>query len=272
MEVRVCPSCGTENKRSRSSCANCYASLASVPATQSGAGAKPTAPQGRTLSSAPMQGARAQSNPQTPPAGAPAPGYSSPQPESRGSLAWLFILVGVLLAIGAVAFVGLQLRPFVKAASAEPKVPADKVITDFLEAKKTHDYAKVKPFLSEASITAIDATFSGRQMQSAGFTREDAYNTHLWDVSPTPRQLGMSDYAVKPIANEEAAKEGMRVIRVSLTPKQSARESEDMSDMSQMASMAPEVDFYLVNEKAEWKIDLKETTRHASERPLVFPK
>lgn len=187
-------------------------------------------------------------------------------------MAWLFILFGVLLVIGVVAFVGLKMRPFVQMAAQEPKVPADKVVTSFLEAKKARDYEKVKPFLSEESIKTINVAFSGKQMASAGFGPEDSHKMYLWEVCPTPRQLNMSTYTVKPIASEEAAKQRMRVVRVNLAATEEAKASQDISDMTEIGGMAPEVDFFLVKEKGEWKIDVVATNRNISGRPIGFPK
>lgn len=289
MEVRVCPNCGTENKKSRSTCANCYASLASAPATESGAGTQPAASQGPAIPGAPMQKEQArhasspvgtQPRPQAPPPGVPPtrvgagvqPPYSSSEPASGGSMAWLFILIGLLVVVGIAVLMGSHLNPFAKKELPEPKVPADKVVASFLEAKKERDYKKVKQFISAKSAEDIETMFSSRQMKSAGFTLEDACDAHLWSVSPTPKQLRLSTYTTKSVSNEEAEKEGKRVVRVNLTALPVAENAVDMGDKMALISMVPEIDFYLINENAEWKIDLEASSKQAPGKPMSLPK
>jgi hypothetical protein len=139
-----------------------------------------------------------------------------------------------------------------------PKVPAEQVVISFLEAKKTREFAKVKPYLSQNTLKKLDSLFASRQAKSAGFTRQDAENMMLWEVNPTAKDLKRSSISADRHDDSDQRK-GTATVRVALQPL--AKGPFDLPIM--------DVFFVCVQEGDQWKVDIMLSSgRDSQEGPL----
>lgn len=251
MPVKVCPVCGKENAEDRKFCSKCFSELGeAMPEQAPPVSTVPERPRGPLTS---QQGAYSQ--PSTPnqvrqvppvPRCVPEP-LPDPKPvEQPGSSApwgWIIFLVIVLIA-------GFSYHRYQNRVIPEPAVKADTVVMSFLEAKKTNQIANVRPYISKESNRMLDKALSGRQAESAGFTRKDAHNLLVFDVRPTPKELRKSTMSAVRMDDKDQQK-GTATVRATLTP--IAGEIIDLT--------GPDYWYVLVQEEDEWKVDLEKSLK-----------
>jgi len=177
------------------------------------------------------------------PAGGPQPvGYKyAPAVEDKKSYGWVVLVVLAVLLGGAIFFVTKKAAP-----PPPPKIPADKVIAQFIQAKATLDPAKCRPFLSEESIYTLDHAFSTKQDRSAGFDEKEVTRMYVFDVGPRWTEIRHSDVTYK-IVKDPEAEPNTAIVCVTTTPKNPNL-------------MGGDYEYVLVNEKSNWKVDFKLTT------------
>lgn len=322
MQVRVCPKCGTENKKSSAACSNCYTSLVNIPATESRQGASPAAagasvsPQPTIQGAPPVSGTAPTIQPgapqQTqlgygpPPGGQPnvPPHHGIEMPVKKTTPTGLIVAL-VLLALAVFGGGGFAFWKFALAPVPRPTEPAAQVVLKFLEGKKTHKMDKVMPYLSKDSLYRIEHTLSGKQAESAGFTRADAQEIMLWNATPNDRELNGAKISAAEI-RDKTADPSVAIVYVDVRheskldnpekPKQSGlqfpqqgadgtiqppapaeddkdekmKEALDNIDLESMNDV--ECEYVLVPEDGHWKIDLDQTNaraRRASNRILL---
>lgn len=266
MQVKVCPKCGVENVPRFPVCRRCQTSLASVAVTEislepqqpvtTGAGPLVSDEGGLNSYQGPVQ---SQIPPVQPPMGQPRPGpYGSPQAERRygppvieetrpepGGM-HIGSVIGTVIILAVIIFGGLYLQKSMNAPKPKPAVPADQVVTAFLQAKSTKDIKQVAPYLSKASIYTLEHAFSGKQAESAGFDRKEVYNMFLWGVAPTPDQLRSPGANPKvTLVEDKNAEKDTAKVQVAM-----------MLDMPFGGRASGTIMFVLVNEDKKWKVDL----------------
>jgi hypothetical protein len=267
MQVRVCPKCSAENDQAKAACWMCRTSLEDVPLTEKrqpkpAATPTPITQQplaGPTLAPTPdtghpipvTQSSSPDFNPPIPPS---PPAYNpgrrlyggqddDPPPRAPVEIPWtLIIVVAIALLVG--FGYKLVLRP-----SPPPSVPADTVMRSFVEAKKTGEIAKVKPFLSAESIYRIEHTLNSKQAKSAGFTREDVEKMLLWNVPPALDDL-------------QTGAAQVYAINDTTLPKNKAVVGCKVTTSFHGLPMVSSDETIFVAEDSKWKVDLPATARH----------
>ncbi len=126
----------------------------------------------------------------------------------------------------------------------KPVVPADQVVLSFLDAKKTGDYKKVKPYLDQASIVMVESAFSSRQARSAGFGRKEAEEMYIFGQTPTKDQMREATIKAVVAHDDDIDEETMALVRVTTTPKTPSLIKLDLTSEQ-----------VLINEGGKWKID-----------------
>ena len=158
-------------------------------------------------------------------------------------------VLGAVILAGLVYFVWAHTRP-------EPKIPAERVVVSFLEAKKTRTLAKVEPYMSKASVEMVRNAFSGRQAQSAGIERSEIENMMLFGRAPSIEELMVSKIEAVRVQDKEIPRNQAVVVAKLTSPARGDEEDEEPSEYG--------YEFVLVCEKNEWKVDLEETRRRES--------
>lgn len=257
MQVKVCPSCSTENRPTNAACYKCRTPLADVEATEGQGTALSQSTASRTTQPAKTAAAPTISTPPSAPEQtqyapippqAPsnqryvpqAPQYRSAPVTVNTSLPPGIIALIVMVVLGSLTYA------FIKAPKPSPKPTEapEKVVAAFLEAKKTHKIAKVKPYLSKQSIETLDNFLSSRQAQSAGFTRKDAEDMFIWNMPPSSEDLANSIISLSVVRNKNDA-ENTAVIHALFTPKTKS-----------LLAFNQSFEYVLIAEEGKWKVDV----------------
>lgn len=250
MDVRVCPRCGTENKKSYISCSNCRTSLANVPVSQ-GEGDATSLDTTQRTAPAPAAAPPAVQAPSRPPAppgvgSQQSPGYrSEPVKLGPGPLPIVIVCVVIAGLIAAAALMGNR-----KNHPPKPLVAADQVVISFLQAKKTRKFDKVKPYIDQESIDLVETSFSGRQAESAGITRKEVEEMLVFGVGPKFDELENATMTAQVVEDKEFDGETRALVRATVSPKFSGGLQIDL-----------ESEYVLVNEAGKWKVSLPESNR-----------
>lgn len=227
MDVRICPQCGAENKRSYSSCSKCRTSLASVPATTGRETAVATAV------------SETQPQPQAPPPGGPpvtglGSSYFSerPQPVKKGSGGWVGMLIFALVlgAVGVGAWMYIN-RP----------LPPEQVMQRIFDASKAGDYEKLKPHITRASIDLLVAQHGGEE-NLARQMKSEANGSGVAD-------LLKADTSIKGVRMEG---EDKAIAQVELP-------DDSVQQFKALTGAELKVEFVLLREERHWKMDLPQT-------------
>lgn len=304
MQVKVCPKCNAENKAANAACSNCYASLDGAAVTE-GSGPAPVRAQAPrpaktpAAAAAPVQqvGATQQTQMGTmaPPPSMPPQStqYGMLPPVKKRSMAGIIVLVVfiVLIATGGFGFLVLKSGLF-RSEPLPTESPATAVVK-FLEAKKTGVLSNVEPYLSKQSVYRIHNTFGSRQAQSAGFGSKVAADLLLFGAEPTAAQMAGKQIAASEVKGDKEADERMAIVSVVVDKKPEAPpapkpllppgvtpppEPEQHADVSSLFDPGPiEVEFVMVAEDGQWKVDLAETNRRSiglgkPGNPFIFGK
>lgn len=283
MQVKVCPKCKAENKTGNAACSSCYTSLENVPVQES-----TTPPPARTQAvpaapkppSAPARTQQMPSSQQTqmgtmsPPP--PPPGQFQMMPPAKRSSTGpiiAIVIVLVLAVFGGAFYLAASKSGLL--ASAAPSEAPEKSVLKFLEAKKTHDFAKVEPYLCRNSVDMINNAYSGRQMQSAGFGKKDAESMFVFGVPPTADDMKGSEIVASRVKGDEYADSRTAVVRVVVDKKEAPpapqqllppgaaappQAEEKHFDFSSFLGPV-EVEYVLVAEGGQWKIDLSQSAK-----------
>lgn len=266
MDVRLCPKCNAKNWPDRDECALCNTSLAGVPLTEGPTGgsaqaAAPAGPQQSPQPTVPTQTPAAQT--QQMPAAPPQQGYDptglppnvhpyapvrplAPPVQFQSSRLPIVIGLAVVVVLAVIAaYIGAPKKP------AAPKDPPEPVVTAFLEAKKSHDLAKVEPFLTDTSLQLINMTFNSRQARSAGFSKATAADMYIFDAPPTIKDMESGAMTLRNITTPQEKDDAKAVIEVTITKQTVILGA--LSDTSELV---------LTPEDGKWKIDIPETVRH----------
>lgn len=294
MQVKVCPKCGAESRESSAACSNCYWSLEGVSPTESTKASqpvqsKPVAPRPSKTTPAPAPTQQMPASQQTqmgtagPPPGMPQrmPDGAYMRPPKRTSAAAIVVIVLLIVfaVFGGVGYLAVtQLGLF--NSEPMPTEQPDRVVLAFLEAKRTHAFTKVEPYLSKDSLEFLENYLNGAQGRSAGFDRKEIQKMFLWDVMPTA-----DDLARDPIIKAAVVKDDplvktnhgrAAVVRVEMEirmpslsmPSQPGGQSQSMPmlDKNVLGPLAPEFDYVLYPEGGKWKVDLQMSKTHSANR------
>lgn len=266
MDVKLCPKCNAKNWPDKEVCALCNTSLEGVPLTGSPTAGKSAAEPAQQPTIA-MQAPVAQT--QQIPAGPPAQSYDhtglppnvhpyapvrqmSPPVEFKTN-PWPIVLsvAGVLILAAIAAYIGMPKKPALPADPPEPTVSA------FLEAKKSHDLKKVKPYLIAGSLDFLDKAFSTRQARSAGFDKAAVADMFLFDVAPTIKDLTQASVSLKNVSTEQDKKDATAVVEVTVT-----------REIAILGVMSDVYEFVLAPEAGKWKIDVVATRQRESKSTM----
>ncbi|MCE5199841.1 hypothetical protein LLG39_12795 [bacterium] len=257
MQVRVCPNCGIENQRSRTVCSECHASLATVTLSVS---TKADAPEATVAQPAAVATATMEVT-ATPPAPEPtladiAPTSMGPKPyvsapvEVKQGFGFGYLVLGIIILAGiAIAF---WPRKFV-----EPKVPATKVVESFLQAKRVGSVEYVKPYLTKASIKALERPANDRQFKSAGITPREFQKMLLFGIPPTADQIANSTIKADLVQDKDADKY-TRIVHANLDTKIKSNPIARVID-----SFNSDYYYVLFLEDGKWKVDLNATNKRS---------
>lgn len=302
MQVKICPKCNARNRPASAACSNCYSTLEGVQVTEEQAPqvavpAAPAAPRPPKAPAAPAQPTQQMAAPPQAPPGVPAqtqmggpippphgaqpmpPGAFQVAPQRRSPVGIIIaVVLGALVVFGAIGY-ALMNSPFVKGGPPPTESP-EKVMLAFLEAKKTEDFAKCKPYLSSRSIEIVNNTLGSKQARSAGFTIKDSADWALFGISPTSREMAGKVITVKNKKDDKEADNTMAIVHVhveakaepapapqpltppGVEPPPAAEESEEGKDFSDMLDFGPvDCEWVLVAEDGRWKVDIEETNR-----------
>ncbi len=160
-------------------------------------------------------------------------------PPHRKPYALIIVPLVIVFVVGAALVLREAMKP------PKPKIPPDKVIVNFLAAKKSGRFVRCKPYLSADSILFIEKKFSGRQMKSAGLTQKDAEQWFFFSQHPTPTELLYCAVSADVVVDEKNERDDLAFVHVSIDP----GEKESFIFMT-------ESDWVLVQEGPEWKVDL----------------
>ncbi len=307
MQVKVCPKCGAENRDASAACSNCYTSLEGVALTESAKAAQPvaaapavprppiTTPSPASTQQPPAPTQQMSGPPRQMPGGhqqtqmgAPGPPPGMPQrlpdgayttaPKRSAAPIIAFVVVIVLAALGGVGYLAVGQLGAGKTEPIPTEQP-DKVVLALLEAKKTHEIAKVQPYFTQRSLDRIKSTLSGAQAESAGFDRAEVAKMLFWDVSPTVddlrRAISVKASVVKDDPLIEENKGRVAVVHIERqypAPALFGSGSSGDGDSSQAGRMAPVTDeyvFVLCAEGGKWKLDLDMTAKHPDNQLLI---
>lgn len=279
MQVKTCPKCGFENKPTNATCSKCYAVLENVPLTEGTQAGQPVIPAGGAVAARPPRAPAQTQVPQSQPgasgpnvnvtttvapppppqyAGQPypgAPGNPNDQiritigPPHRKPYALIIVPLVILFLAGAALVMRVAMKP------PKPKVPPDKVVVNFLAAKKSGKFVRCKPYLSADSIDLIEKKFSGRQMKSAGLTQKDAEQWFFFSQHPTPNELTYCNVTATVVEDKENKRDDIAYVHVSLD-----------SGEKELLMFMTESDWVLVQEGPEWKVDLQQSSARQSQQ------
>lgn len=229
VEGARCPKCGWQNKAGSATCVNCFAPL--------------NAP---TTSAPPLQDERIQ------PGVGQAP--NRPPAETGVSLGW--VVVALVLLVGVGVGVALVVRSQQTKPPPTPTVAADVVADKFLQAKGSGDVAKVRPYLSAASIKKLETAFGSRQARSAGFDKAEVARMFLFDAAPPKNEVLHSKITIaKPAVDTET---NQAIVGVKLVHERSTMFPGDESTC----------ELVLVNADGNWKVDIELTAEQNGEGEL----
>ena len=239
MDVKLCPKCNAKNWPDKEVCALCNTSLEGVPLTGS-----PTAGEPAPAATQPAQ---------QPTIAMQAPVRRMSPPVEFKTNTWPIVLsvAGVLILAAIAAYIGMPKKPALPADPPQPTVSA------FLEAKKSHDLEKVKPYLTAGSLDFLDKAFSTRQARSAGFDKATVADMFLFDVAPTIKDLTQASVSLKNVSTEQDKKDATAVVKVTVT-----------RQIPILGVMSDVYEFVLAPEDGKWKIDLVATRQRQSKSTM----
>lgn len=233
MDVKVCPKCNAENKVTSASCSNCYSSLEGVGVTQSQKADEPVVvkpqeeqPAAQRPAAVPLTGPAGQAPPGPygpPPSPGPDPRTwrERPAPAKKSSSAAAIVLI-LILVLGGAAF---ALWHFVFSKSGP-----EQAVRGFFDAVKAKDAEKAKSYLSESTVSMMEA-FGGQDAMAKAFSQ--------------------------PGAQEQGE---VNIIKTSYEGENAIVEAEAAGVMAKGLSAGMQsAELVLVKEEGAWKIDLMQT-------------
>ncbi len=176
----------------------------------------------------------------------------------------MLVVCLVFIVIGGTGF-ALMHSGLLKGAPRPTESP-EKVMLAFLEAKKTEDLEKCRPYLSRRSIEIIENTFGSSQARSAGFTMKDSADWALFSIPPTSREMAGRELTAKETKDDKEADSSMAIVHITVDAKEEPApepaQPESSGSFSEVFDFGPvDVDCVLVAEDGHWKVDIEKTNR-----------